>query len=642
MNVLLVISGNQAIRESLRNALPKSDLLIFETAAESACRRLVSLHVDSIVLDDGPNLGGAVLASLKAAAPNTPVLALSSRSDTVTQAGLTRSGADHVLVKPFSCDSLRQALETIHSRGNPGAQRPPFVPVSSTAPSPALAQHQMALRWLSRVSAHADDPVRLGQSLIESAMDIFDAVRCALLLEKEDGIQVIASHGIPESIVGPLRLGYGSGLMRHFDQRACLVEQENILDAPDVLKEMQLLHALVAAPLLRGGRVFGAITLGEKASGVEYSTEERELLTLVARSTSMAFDRAGVNARGAEQRLAIENIFAHLQAGLVTVGPDKRIVMMNREAETLLDVHATDMSGRSVQKLGSAFADVALRTLAEMTPRRQKVRDAATGAWLDLQASPVTGGGAVLLFSKTVEERAAAEDIAYSPFWEYLASRVAQEIKNPMVAINTFAQLLPRKYDSEDFREAFSNVVQKEVARINGVVETLFEFANNPKVALERCHVNDTLRNILRSFEEELAAHAITLETDLDPELAEAPLDPKYFTQAVRSVLNNSVEAMPGGGRLTISTKKDGNQAEIRIRDTGKGMKQEDESGVFLPFYSTKERGMGLGLPMARRILQEHQGELKLAANDDGGAAFTLRFPAGDKGEKTRADDSGD
>ncbi len=642
MNVLLVISRNQAICEALRNALPPSDLLIFDGAAESACRRLVSLQVDAIMLDDGLTLGGSVIAALKAVAPNTPVIALSSRGDAVTIAGLIKSGADHVLAKPFSCESLRETLRLLDARPAAAARNTVGPALSPQAQSSSLTQHQMALRWLSRATVHADDPLRLSQSLLESAVDIFDAVRCAVLLEKEDGVQVAASHGIPESITGPLRLGYTTGLMRCFDQRACLLEQDAVRERPDVIKEMQLLHARLAAPLLCGGRVFGAITLGEKASGFDYSGEERELLTLMARSTSLAFERGGAYARGQQQQAGTEHLLAQLPAGLVNVRADKNIGIMNRVAEDLLEVRAADLAGRSIQKLGSAFADVALRVMADRAPRRQRLRDGATGAWLEVHASPQEDGGAVLLFSKCAEERAPAEDIAHSPFWEYLSSRVAQEIKNPMVAINTFAQLLPRKYDSEDFRDAFSSVVQKEVARINGVVETLFEFANDPKLAMERCQVNDTLQNILRSFEEELAERAITLETDLDPELADAQLDPKYFAQAVRSVVRNSVEAMPSGGRLSISTKKQGAEAEIRIRDTGSGVKQEDENRVFLPFYSTKERGMGLGLPLARRILKEHQGELKLAANDDGGAAFTLRFPAGDKGEKKRADDSGD
>jgi signal transduction histidine kinase/DNA-binding response OmpR family regulator len=642
MNVLLVISGNHAVCETLRNVLPASDLAIFEPAPESACRRLMSIQVDAVLLDDGPSIGVAAITALKAAVPHTPIIVLSTRGDASTHAEFIKAGADHVLSKPFSCEAIYGALENVSARRQALAR--PFLTLNpgSIAQPSVLNQQQMALRWLSRIANFADDKTRLAQSMVDAAMDIFDAVRCAVLLEGEDHVRVVASHGIPDSITGPLRLDYGSGLMCCFDRRASLVDREALQAFPEALKEMQLLHASMAVPLLRNGRVFGAVALGEKASGQDYTTEERELLTIMARSASMAFDRASAHEKVADRQTDLSSVFSQLPAGLITVSPDKTISRINGEAERLFDVRAPELIGRSVQKLGSAFADAVLRTQSDGQPRRQRIRNAATNTWLDLHTAPMEGGGIAVAVTEAVETDAPSEDIANSPFWEYLSSRVAQEIKNPMVAINTFAQLLPRKHDSPDFRDAFSRVVQTEVARINAVVETLFEFSRNPELVLERCNVNDTLRNILQTFEAELAERSIQMDIDLDPELLDAELDKASLAQAVESVVRNSMDAMPTGGKISITSKKKNGQAEIRIADSGPGMRAEDESRVFLPFYSTKERGMGLGLTIARRILREHQGELKLASNDEGGAAFALRFPVSDKGEKKYANDSGD
>ncbi|HPO12882.1 MAG TPA: ATP-binding protein [Candidatus Hydrogenedentes bacterium] len=648
MNVLLVISGNKTIRESLRNALPPANLLIEEPTLDSACRRLVSIQADVILLDDGPALGGPALSTLRSVAPNIPIVVLSSRGDVITQAHLLKAGADHVLVKPFECSALLSAVDMLAaqrtaidqpSSGNNGYNHPH---------NAVIGQHQMALRWLSRASIHADNPLRLSQSLVESAADIFDAARCAVVLEGGDGVRVMASQGVPDAITRALRLSYASGLMRYFDAHATLIDRENAQQFPDVVKELQLLHACMAAPLLRNGRVFGAIALGEKASGYPYTQEERELLSLVARTTSIAFERARMHSHNLSQRTDLENVLTHLQAGVVVVLADKTIGMMNRHAETLLELRASDMLGKSVQKLGSAFADTALRTFAEGEARRSCIRDAATDTLLDLQASPIAGGSIVLLFSPAPAPQAAAGDIAQSPFWEYLSERVAQEIKNPMVAINTFAQLLPRKYDSEDFRDTFCQVVQREVSRINAVVETLFAFARNPKLSIERCNVNDTVQNVLKTFEEQLASRTIRVEMDLDPEVAEAHLDQAQFSQAMQNVVQNSLDAMSDGGRLKVSTKKQDGQAEIRISDNGPGVPVHEENLVFLPFYSSKEKGMGLGLTLAQRIMQEHHGELKLAANAEGGAAFSFRLPVPERGEGTtkqgtsHENDSGD
>ena len=639
MNVLLVIAENRALRETLRAAGSKTDLLIFESAVDDAGRRLVSLQADAIILDDGPGLGGEAIGAVKAIAPGTPVIALSNRGDVITQAGLMRAGADSILVKPFSCDALREAIDQHVAKQPAGmAQRP--AKGSGYAGYGALNQHQMALRWLSRAASYSNAPLRLSQSLVESAGDIFGAVRTAVLLEQEDGVRVAASEGISDTIAAPLCLNYGAGLMRWFDEHTCVMDWDAVRDAPDARKELQVLGGRLAAPLLQNGRVFGAIVLGEKAAGMAYAPEERELLTLIARTTSVAFERAGAIRETSQRQTGLERVLAHMRAAIVTVSPDRTIAMINQEAERILEVRAVNICGRSVQKLGSAFADIVLRTLADGQPRlAQEIHDPAIKARLFVHAAPMGDDGVVATFSTAPRAQTASEDIAYSPFWKYLSERVAQEIKNPMVAINTFAQLLPRKYDSEDFRDAFSRVVQKEIARINAVAETLFEFAEDPRLTLKHCSVRETLEGVLKSFETELAARSIALETHWDPEVDEADMDPVFFSQAVHNVVQNSIDAMPEGGKLLVSTKKDGDETDIQIADTGPGMPKEDEDLVFLPFYSTKERGMGLGLPAASRIMQRHQGDLNLVANDAGGSRFSMRLPITEKGD---ADNSGD
>ena len=150
--------------------------------------------------------------------------------------------------------------------------------------------------------------------------------------------------------------------------------------------------------------------------------------------------------------------------------------------------------------------------------------------------------------------------------------------------------------------------------------------------------INNTVREALKKFEEELAAHSIRLETHLDPQLGEAEFDAAYLARALENVVQNSIEAMPEGGRLAVQTKAAPGDMEIVIEDSGPGVPAQEEKHIFLPFYSTKERGMGLGLPIAGRIMQQHQGELRLAAGGPG-TKFVLKLPR--KGT-VHADHSGD
>ncbi len=645
MNVFLVIARDHALTAAVRAAMPEDGLTLTETSVEAAARRLVSLRADVILLDDRAGDVTAALAALKAAGPETPVLVLCTRNDIASLATLQRAGADALLQKPFATDVLQETLGTLMT-SRPSDTLPAEPRTESRGEMVVLNQHQMALRWLSRAAACGDDVDRLARRLVDAAADVFDAVRCAVLAEGEGGVRVVASQGVPEAIASSLRLRFSAGIMRRFDENASLIDRERIAADPWASKELRLLNGHLAAPLLRDGRVFGAIVLGEKADGTGYAHEERELLTLVARTASVSMERAIEHAMKARRSDGLDRLVETAPAGLVAVAGDLTVRHMNRAAEELLGARASESVGQPVQRLGSAFADVALRAMTPEGAGARRIRHAPTGARLHVQAAPDGAGGVTLTFQVSEEDRVDTSQVSNSPFWEYLSSRVAQEIKNPMVAINTFAQLLPRKYDSEDFREAFSRVVQDEVSRINGVVETLFAFAEDPRLSLRRCDVHETVRGVLKAFDRQLREHAIQLETEWDPDLPTADLDPEHFSKALESVVQNSIDAMPQGGTLSVRTSHDRDKAVVRVADTGAGLSGQDEERIFLPFYSTKERGMGLGLPLAERIMRSHRGSLKVGAHGSSGSEFTLEFPAlpsdeTETTEKSHADDTG-
>lgn len=637
MNVLLVIAEDRSVWEALRASLPEGDLILHEPSVASARRRIASVNVDAIFLDDTSLSGENLVEAVKDMAPGVPLAVLSNREDLLTQAALTRSGANAVLTKPFSCESLQEALASlvhttvVASVVQPHMEMPAHHPVF-------LGQHQMALRWISRLTGCKDDMDRLARRLMEGTVDIFDATRCCLLLEHNGRVTVGASHGLNEHITGQLRLSFSAGLMHWFDSHACLFDIHAIRSAPQAIKELQVLNGILAAPLMRNGQVFGALVLGEKASGLTYVQEERELLTLFVRSVEILFEDQSPYRR--MEHAAPATVAGDLPVGLVSISPERKVMAMNKRAEELLQLQAPKVLGASVQKLGSAFADVVLRSMSRQESRfNEVIRDPVSKGHLSLNVSPDPHGGATVVFLSHVEDRVSQEEIAYSPFWEYLSTRVAQEIKNPMVAINTFAQLLPRKYESEDFRDAFSRVVQQEVERINRVVETLFDFARNPNLRLQQCDINETVRSVLSSFESELSKRSIKLAQNYDPDVDETDMDPVFFSQALHNVVQNSIEAVPPGGTIQVSTARKANSIEIRISDSGPGVPKEETDRIFLPFYSTKEHGMGLGLTIANRILHQHQGAIRWVTDEKDGNYFALQLP---KTELSHADHSGD
>ncbi len=627
MRVVVVVAEELGVREALRASLCESSVVFIERTVDDALRRVITAPADVFLIDDTPKLGVDALTRLRAGAPGVPMVAVLSRSDTETRASYIVAGARACVAKPFSCDDLTHAID--QAIAAPLSQQFPATTPPAAAPAQAaIDRHQTALRWISRANATLDDPPRLAALFVDAMADIFGAARCAVLLEDAGTVHVAASQGLSTVVTQSLHLAYTAGLMRSLETAPVLTDRATVAD-PGAAREMVLLGARLAAPLLCGGTVAGALVVGDAPSGSGYSGQDRELLAQLARSAGVALDNARRYHVVSHRQGQLHTILARLTSGVVVVAPDKTVTMMNDSAEKLLALRRQEIIGHSVQRLGSSFANVALRAMAEGRALvRQEVRDTATGATLGISAAPIAEHGVALIFAKVPPREAvqAGDDVHGSPYWEFLSARVAQEVKNPLVAINTFAQLLPRKYESPDFRTQFSEVVQKEVARINRVVETLYDFARPPRLARQRSSVNEIVINVLNTFEEKFRAANIALSSDFDLSNPIAELDPLYFAQALHNVFQNAYEIMPEGGKLKVDTRAQGGACEVTVSDTGPGIDPENAPLVFLPFFSTRETGMGLGLSVAHRIMRQHHGDLRLVSSQSG-STFVFAVP---------------
>jgi two-component system NtrC family sensor kinase len=213
-----------------------------------------------------------------------------------------------------------------------------------------------------------------------------------------------------------------------------------------------------------------------------------------------------------------------------------------------------------------------------------------------------------------------------------MAANVAHEIKNPLGTIVLNAELLDEELDkmgpdrTAEARELLT-VIKSEVDRLLEVVEEYLQFARLPKIKLEEGNPNEVISDLLLFLREDVAERKILLEEDLDPRLPALQLDPKQLRQAFLNILKNSFEAMPEGGKLTVSTAQRDGKAEITFGDTGKGIPEESQDLIFTPFFSTKHGGTGLGLPITSHIVKEHRGTIHFESYEGLGTSFIIRLP---------------
>ncbi len=626
MRIVVLLAKDPAIRESLRAALPEQDLLVVEESIDDAIRRVVTSKPDLVLVDDSPRLTASDLDRLKPALRGVPMMILTSRCDSETRAAFMVGGARACIEKPFQCEALLSQIDELVDR----PQTNPTAPPAAETPIRDLSyvyQHQSALKWMSRTMGQLEDPNLLARNIVDALVDVFDTARAAVVLLKNGSARVVASQGLAEGIAEPIRLVFAGGLMRWLDENGCLFDRRRHPDAYDAQKEMGVLRARLAFPIVVDGLTRGAVLLGEKASGLDYSGEERELLSIMTRNLAANLERSRQFRDATRQRKRVDAVLSSITTGVITVRNDKTVSMMNESAERLLGINAVSVLGKSVQGLGSRFADLVLRTLRTGEPcLREEIRLTHPNVTLGVSVTPVADEGVAAIFA-AIPARESAHGEVDSRFWEYLSSRVAQEIKNPMVAINTFAQLLPTKYDSKGFRDEFATIVQSEVARINNVVAALYAFARPADLRVQDCDLNQEVKKAIAGLENEMTQHRIGVETSFETNGVSIAADSALLSEALKQVVQNSIDAMADGGTLKLQTKRNNGWCEVLVSDTGAGVSEQDAPHIFLPFYSTKEKGMGLGLTMAQRIMSQHDGRVDLVDTSARGSLFALRMP---------------
>ena len=222
----------------------------------------------------------------------------------------------------------------------------------------------------------------------------------------------------------------------------------------------------------------------------------------------------------------------------------------------------------------------------------------------------------------------------------FLTAGLAHEIRNPLVAIRTFTQLLPERYEDAEFRDGFQSLALKEVDRICGLITDLLSFArpSRPNVAQE--DMNDVIDGIARILDTQAKEKSVELTRDFAPNLPKVWIDREQMKQVFMNLIFNGIQAMNDGGTITISTRistpaatdQSPSFVQVEVRDTGIGIPEENLEHIFDPFFTNKDEGSGLGLSISHQIVQEHGGYVTVESKVGKGTSFLVNIPTGKPG----------
>ena len=376
--------------------------------------------------------------------------------------------------------------------------------------------------------------------------------------------------------------------------------------------------------------------------------------TMTSELRSQRDELVGANSKLDERRQFMEAVLSGVTAGVVGVDSDGVVTLVNRSAETLLQMKAANLVGQPLAKSVPEFAPVLKRAQKQgkrlvtdqVTLRRQgsernfAVRVTSEGQDRDAQ-------GFVVTFDDMTELVSAQRSTA----WADIARRIAHEIKNPLTPIQLSAERIRRKYgdsitkDREVFDQC-TNTIIRQVSDIGRMVDEFSAFARMPKPVMERHDVRDVVREAVFLFQ--VSRPDIAFELDLPETPVVALSDRRLLAQAVTNLVKNASEAIDsaietdasraGSGRIVAKVRTKGQRVQITVIDNGCGLPKENRERLVEPYMTTREKGTGLGLAIVQRITEQHGGTLTLAdaPKRNGkveGASVRIDFPMGEREE---------
>ena len=215
-----------------------------------------------------------------------------------------------------------------------------------------------------------------------------------------------------------------------------------------------------------------------------------------------------------------------------------------------------------------------------------------------------------------------------------LSAGVAHEIRNPLNAIKGAIVFLQRRRSQDRLVQEYITLISEEIDRLNRFVSEFLNFAKEKQLHIVRTDVNRLIRNVQHLHSKKAQDHNIRFANHLDPFLPHVPLDSDQMEQVLVNCLLNAIEAMPEGGEIHFTTivERDGSlisptTIKIIIEDTGIGITSEHLQNIFDPFFSTKETGTGLGMPLSLGIVESHGGSLKVTSVEGQGTRVVIELP---------------
>jgi len=337
-----------------------------------------------------------------------------------------------------------------------------------------------------------------------------------------------------------------------------------------------------------------------------------------------------------------DSLMENMPIGLVAINDREEIISFNQTAESILGCLHSDVLGKKAHEIIPLPCMALLQGLkAERKVIEEEIDCPLTdGRTISLEVIATVleednGNflGYVILFRDITEMQHLKKEMERSQRLASvgsLAAGIAHEIRNPLSSIKGFATFFKERYRDNPEDQKTAEVMVQEVERLNRVISQLLEFAKPMEMKKHWTSIEEMIRHTLKMIEGQAKAKNVAVRTDLHEHLGDIFIDKDKITQVLLNLYLNALEAMDKGGTLTVAVlPHEGRMVRIDVIDTGRGIDEKDLARIFDPYFTTRSSGTGLGLAIVHKIMESHDGELRVTSEPEKGTTVSIFLPVG-------------
>ena len=661
MRTVLLVSEDDALGARLLRVL--SDCSIFPSRTDDDALRTLRLTEVDLILKQVAGPPGdleSFIAKARQLRPTAVIVCILPADGLTPDDELAVEGADFALLQPFTTPHLRgvlrQADEKLLLLQEVAALRTARRPMAldtltedADAPEASARDLTQVAREFAKALAAGFDLPRVLDLFLDAVSELARPSRSAILLAEDEHRQyrVRASRGLAPHLVDSVSLSADSGLPLWLMTEGRLIQIDEAqarateLAGREIAREMAVLQAVVAIPLASHGELVGILLLGQRITAGAYSRRDVETLFNLASPLATAIRDIRVHHQLQYQKEFTERILQRMSSGVITIGPEQRVVMMNRRAEEILGMAAKDVLNRDLRVLPSPLGDLLYESLSRgSSVTRSEIQLALRSLPLEVSTYPVMGEGtapmgAVVVFEDLTAQRQLAQERRSAEQLQLLTqvvARIADEIKNPLVSINAFMELLGERYDDLSFRQHFTAVVGRDVRRLVQLFDKLAALVNegdykrdivDMRTAIEECLVEMGVAELpaapaaarLLTFTDETTQKLVTVNFSYEGSAFLVKGDRAMLKKAVAYLIWYLLRRTPGQeAKIAVAVSHPAAEENLRITVASRTaeVRPDELLAIFDPIQVVQENLIDVGPCVSQRILEALSGRLEV------------------------------